>query len=94
MLELNFESGLGEVIGAKIHNYLLFKSKDTLVHKKEKMLYLQNPVKLQMLNRAIQTSSISSERAFSHGRFEFRGKENMSDQTFMMRMNAREWMKL
>eukprot|EP00924_Labyrinthula_sp_SR-Ha-C_P000971 maker-scaffold_7-snap-gene-9.7-mRNA-1 protein AED:0.64 eAED:0.66 QI:0/0/0/1/0/0/2/0/460 len=43
---------------------------------------------------AIQTSSVSSERAFSHGRFEYRGKENMSDETFMMRMNAREWMKL
>eukprot|EP00924_Labyrinthula_sp_SR-Ha-C_P014601 snap_masked-scaffold_34-processed-gene-2.16-mRNA-1 protein AED:1.00 eAED:1.00 QI:0/0/0/0/1/1/2/0/82 len=39
MLELNFESGLGDVVGAKIPNYFLFKSKDTVVHKKEKMLY-------------------------------------------------------
>eukprot|EP00924_Labyrinthula_sp_SR-Ha-C_P009533 snap_masked-scaffold_2-processed-gene-26.22-mRNA-1 protein AED:1.00 eAED:1.00 QI:0/0/0/0/1/1/2/0/205 len=47
----------------------------------------------QRLHRSletIQTSSVSSERAFSHGRFEYRGKENMSDQTFMMRMNTRE----
>eukprot|EP00924_Labyrinthula_sp_SR-Ha-C_P016550 snap_masked-scaffold_6-processed-gene-6.44-mRNA-1 protein AED:1.00 eAED:1.00 QI:0/-1/0/0/-1/1/1/0/127 len=43
---------------------------------------------------AIQTSSVSSESAFSHSRFEYRGKENMSDRNFMMRMNAREWMKL
>eukprot|EP00924_Labyrinthula_sp_SR-Ha-C_P010337 snap_masked-scaffold_23-processed-gene-3.29-mRNA-1 protein AED:1.00 eAED:1.00 QI:0/0/0/0/1/1/2/0/121 len=37
---------------------------------------------------AILKSSVSSERTFSHG------KGNMSDETFMMRMNAREWMKL
>eukprot|EP00924_Labyrinthula_sp_SR-Ha-C_P005651 snap_masked-scaffold_14-processed-gene-0.30-mRNA-1 protein AED:1.00 eAED:1.00 QI:0/0/0/0/1/1/2/0/81 len=49
---------------------------------------------LQRLLQTIQTSSVNSERAFSHGRFKHKGKENMSDQTFMMRMNAREWMKL
>eukprot|EP00924_Labyrinthula_sp_SR-Ha-C_P006353 snap_masked-scaffold_31-processed-gene-3.9-mRNA-1 protein AED:1.00 eAED:1.00 QI:0/0/0/0/1/1/2/0/86 len=37
MLELNFESGIGDVVGAKIPNYFLLKN--TLVHKKKKMLY-------------------------------------------------------
>eukprot|EP00924_Labyrinthula_sp_SR-Ha-C_P013568 snap_masked-scaffold_5-processed-gene-6.16-mRNA-1 protein AED:1.00 eAED:1.00 QI:0/0/0/0/1/1/2/0/87 len=86
MLELNFESGLGDVVIARIPNLLLLKTANagprfpTLAKVARKFL-------------AIQTSSISSERAFFHGRFEYKGKENMSDQTFMMRMNAREWMK-
>eukprot|EP00924_Labyrinthula_sp_SR-Ha-C_P002598 snap_masked-scaffold_13-processed-gene-0.32-mRNA-1 protein AED:1.00 eAED:1.00 QI:0/-1/0/0/-1/1/1/0/91 len=41
MLELNFESGLGDVVGAKIPNYLLKKRKDIPVHKKEKKFYFK-----------------------------------------------------
>eukprot|EP00924_Labyrinthula_sp_SR-Ha-C_P009016 snap_masked-scaffold_2-processed-gene-9.38-mRNA-1 protein AED:1.00 eAED:1.00 QI:0/-1/0/0/-1/1/1/0/128 len=43
---------------------------------------------------ATETSSIGSERIFSHGRFKYRRKENLRNETFMMRMNVREWMKL
>eukprot|EP00924_Labyrinthula_sp_SR-Ha-C_P004459 snap_masked-scaffold_1-processed-gene-0.29-mRNA-1 protein AED:1.00 eAED:1.00 QI:0/0/0/0/1/1/2/0/109 len=35
--------------------------------------------RLQRSLETIQTSSVRSERAFSHGQFECRGKENMSD---------------
>eukprot|EP00924_Labyrinthula_sp_SR-Ha-C_P015803 snap_masked-scaffold_4-processed-gene-9.18-mRNA-1 protein AED:1.00 eAED:1.00 QI:0/0/0/0/1/1/2/0/64 len=39
MLELNFESGLGDVVGAKILIYLIFKN--TIVHKKrENVIFL------------------------------------------------------
>eukprot|EP00924_Labyrinthula_sp_SR-Ha-C_P003666 snap_masked-scaffold_3-processed-gene-1.46-mRNA-1 protein AED:1.00 eAED:1.00 QI:0/0/0/0/1/1/2/0/156 len=52
------------------------------------------PAKVARTFLAIQTSTVTSERAFSHCRFECGSKENMSDQTFMMRMNARECTKL
>eukprot|EP00924_Labyrinthula_sp_SR-Ha-C_P016319 snap_masked-scaffold_73-processed-gene-0.8-mRNA-1 protein AED:1.00 eAED:1.00 QI:0/0/0/0/1/1/2/0/110 len=93
----------GDVVGAKFPNYHLWKSKYTVVHKKN-VIFLKpceaanaepsfpTVAKVATKFLAIQKSSVGSERSFSHGRFEYRGKENMSDKTFMTRTNAREWM--
>eukprot|EP00924_Labyrinthula_sp_SR-Ha-C_P000752 snap_masked-scaffold_7-processed-gene-2.21-mRNA-1 protein AED:1.00 eAED:1.00 QI:0/0/0/0/1/1/3/0/178 len=91
--ERNIETSLGELL-----RYLdvddVAGSVDILASWKDAEPKFPTLAKVARKFLAIQTSSVSSERVFSQGRFEFRGKENMSDQTFMMRMNAREWMKL
>eukprot|EP00924_Labyrinthula_sp_SR-Ha-C_P012117 augustus_masked-scaffold_26-processed-gene-4.8-mRNA-1 protein AED:1.00 eAED:1.00 QI:0/0/0/0/1/1/3/0/627 len=50
--------------------------------------------KLRQLTRkvlAVQSSSVSSERAFSVAKVEYSGKESLQDETFMMRCDLRNW---
>eukprot|EP00924_Labyrinthula_sp_SR-Ha-C_P006840 maker-scaffold_8-snap-gene-2.17-mRNA-1 protein AED:0.26 eAED:0.32 QI:0/0/0/1/1/1/2/0/704 len=50
--------------------------------------------KLRQLARkvlAVQSSSVSSERAFSVAKVEYSGKESLQDETFMMRCDLRNW---